>query len=344
MTKKHIVRRILAVALAAALALNVSALAALAAGRSTHYSVYTVIGDSIPAGYGLEGGALNIPHGEVVKGSYPELVAEGVGAKTVYNTSRVVYTVDEYLRFLDEDYEHELNHPENYYQKLLTQGDALAAELTEPGDFARQKQNVAKQVAAADLITVNLGNNDLATNALLSALFKTIYYTYGIAGEAAVSMLENDFHRADSLESLAAMVSRGENDILFTNMFQECSRYIARYKTDASRLIRDIRKWNPNAKILVLGMYDTFRNETPQDSAVRKVCSDVSVQVCNAQGNFWKNECPERNTYTYVDISDTEIHQSAPITSPLFWMQRIVNVHPDANGHRYIAQQILRAL
>ena len=354
--KKSIWRRIVAAVMTLAMVLSVVSVSAFAAQNDTvkkckkTYDVYTCIGDSIAAGYGMTGEPdslqtqFTLTHGEEVPNTYPLLLKEAVHAKKLNQTARDAYTIENYLRFLDDDYEHELNHPSNYYERFLNDCNYFQPEVSKPGDFAYQKAHVRNEVKEADLITINLGNNDIATNALFSAIYKVIYYTFGCSAQAAFSMAENDFQKADSLDDLVKMVGRGDEDLTYKTIMDEVDVNLAMYKRNYDRLIRAIKKINPDVDIYTIGMYDTFRQADPQGSWIQKTCSDASVKVCNEVGDYLKNGSSVLGQYTFVDDTYTECHPSAPMTTPNFWVHYLVHCHPDANGHRYIANQVIDAI
>lgn len=354
---KKTLRGLIAAVMACIMVLSVMSIAAFAAQQNTvkkcnrKYKTYTAIGDSIAAGYGLAGdpdslkNQFTLNHGELVEGSYPVLLGKAVGAKEVNNVSRDAYTIENFLRFIDPTYEHELNQPKNYYERFLTDCNYFQPELFKPGDYANQRATVLDAVKRSDLITINLGNNDIATNALFSVIYKAIYYTFGCSAQVAFSIAENDFQRAESLEDLVRMVGRGENKLInYKTIMEEVDVNLAMYKRNYDRLVKAIKNVNPNVDIYTIGMYDTFRQADPQGSWIQKTCSDASVKVCNEVKDFLLNESTARGLYTYVDDTYTECWPSKSMETPDFWLHYLVHCHPDYNGHIYICNQIIDAI
>lgn len=351
-------RSLIAAVMACIMVLSVLSISAFAAEQQNtvkkslkHYDVYTVLGDSIAAGYGLTGDPdslqtqFTLTHGELIDGSYPVLLGKAVGAKEVNNLSRDAYTIENFLRFIDPTYEHELNQPKNYYERFLTDCNYFQPEVFKPGDYANQKATVLDAVKRADLITINLGNNDIATNALFSVIYKAIYYTFGCSAQAAFSMAENDFQRAESLDDLVRMVGRGEDTIFnYKTIMQEVDVNLAMYKRNYDRLVKAIKAVNPKVDIYTVGMYDTFRQADPQGSWIQKTCSDASVKVCNEVKDYLLNGSTARGMYTFVDDTYTECWPSKSMETPDFWLHYLVHCHPDYNGHMYIANQIIDAI
>ncbi len=353
--KNRALKRIIAALLALTMVCSVLSVAAFAAQNELKkanktYDVYTVVGDSIAAGYGLSENPdslktqFTLTHGELVEGSYPVLLGKAVNAKKINQHSRDAYTLAAFMRFLDEDYEHELNMPENYWQRFLTDCNYFQPEIFKPGDFADQKATFKNSIKEADLITINLGNNDIALNGLLSGIYKFLYYSFGMSAQAAFSALEGDFNKAESLDQLFLMVSRGNTDGLFKSINEEMDIALKQYEVNYDRFIKAIRKVNPNAEIYTVGMYDTFREAEPQGSVIQKYCSDTSVKVCNQVADFLQNESSVRSEYTYVDDTYTHVHPSASMYSPSFLLHYLVHCHPDYEGHTYIANQIIDAI
>jgi len=343
---KKVGKRLLAAVMALAMTMGFTLVSAGAKPKT--FQTYTVIGDSIAAGYALSGDdfasqLLNVPAGEVVQGSYADLVGRALGVQKTYNTSRVVYTTENYLRYLDPDYEHEINHPSNYYERFVTDCDLFQTEIFHPGDYARQKAAVREQVQQANLITVNLGSNDVMTNAIFAAAYKMLYYSFGIAGQAALSVLERDFQTASSAEDLFRMLSCGNEDLFFKTMLQEADLNMKKFQRNYPRLIRDIHTLNPDARILALGMYSMFRLAEPEGQ-LKDYLYGVTGQYARNFNLYLQQECPARSLYMYVDVYNTETHPAASLTTPSYWACLVVNCHPDRNGHKYIASQILNAL
>ena len=52
-----------------------------------------------------------------------------------------------------------------------------------------------------------------------------------------------------------------------------------------------------------------------------------------------QNQCPLRDQYTYVDMTDVKTHMNDP-ESPMYG----ADFHPTYNGHRQIANRVLKAL
>lgn len=359
MNMRKALYRFMAIILACMMIISAVSVSAFAAQQNTvrkslkHYKIYTALGDSIACGYGLNGGEhpdglnnqLTITHGQLVDGSYPVLVGKAVGADIVYNPSRVAYTVSSFLRLLDPSYEHELNQPKNYWERFQSQANYFQAEVWGPGDYAYQKSAVKSQVESADLITINLGSNEISTNSLWSSVYKALYYGGGMTAQAAFAMADHDFQTAESLDDLIRMVNRGESDRLnITTILSEIEINTKIYERNFDRLVKVIHQLNPDAEIYALGIYNPFAQAEPQGSALQTALSNQSNEIGNSVADYMKNKSSARTLYTYVDVHEAECWPSKPMYDPGYLIHFLVHCHPDFNGHRYMANQIIDAI
>ena len=166
-----------------------------------------VIGDSIPAGYGLFGqwdflGRLNMSHGERVEGAYPWLVGDALQAKHVYNMARCAYRTTEVLRLIDPAFDEELAQPENTMERFISDCIFYPSGITNVNDIPTAAAEAEQEIRNADAVVINLGSNDGFTAALMAPMLKTMYYTYGMSVERALTALEGKFKNIQSMEDL----------------------------------------------------------------------------------------------------------------------------------------------
>ena len=110
------------------------------------------------------------------------------------------------------------------------------------------------------------------------------------------------------------------------------------------RMIRAIRQLNPTAEIYYVGMYNTFEYAEPEDDAIRDFLYQAGVDLCNKLEHYAKEECAFRNDIHYVDVLGTQVWKSDTIYSPSYWLRFLVHCHPDYEGHRFMAEQIMKAM
>lgn len=353
---KRSIKRALALCLTAAIIISAMCVGALAAGTGVkQYRTYAVIGDSIPSGYGLETSNapdyknLKVSHGELVVGSYPQLVAADVGAANTYVLARCGFRTTEVLRMIDKNYRYD-----SASDSMLS---TLSQMYIDDHKFANDVKSVnasdtvtklqaqyAAGVKAADLITVNLGSNDTMTYALnrmeaflatktscpLLKVAETQLKSFGTLGQALDTMLTvagQINQTTQALAVLSASLVQGYNN----------------FKINFPILIRDIQRINPNAKLLVVGMYNPFRNVKLSDASLVKIGA-MADNVVNLMNTYMAVTCPLASKYDYVDVTGTEAYQFQTILSGKFTDNFIRNVHPTAAGYVYMEKQIIASL
>ena len=194
-------------------------------------------------------------------------------------------------------------------------------------------------IATADAIVINLGNNDTFTMALLDFFLRSEYYVYGMAAQPALSALKGKLNAATSLNDLIQMFGGTYADI-----FTKEEEYLQLFKKNMDRMIGVIRKMNPTAEIYYMGMYNTFEYAQPEDDAIRDFLYQAGVDLCNKLEVYAKQECAYRNDIHYVDVLGTQVWKSDTIYSPSYWLRFLVHCHPDYDGHRFMAEQLMNAM
>lgn len=351
---KKMIKRVLAVVMALTMMVSLFAVSASAMTlqkSKKKYNSIVYMGDSIAAGYGLNGEAsvLNLAnqftlhHGEIVNGSYPQLVSKAVGATKVTNMSRESFTAMNYLRFLDPAYDEELTYPENYYDRFMTECTTIIPKLTSENlsDIQYLKDNAVSLVENADAIVFNLGNNDTFTMALLDPVFHTLYYMYGMAGQIPLTALRGQLKLIDSFDDVINMF--GSYQLLLTAV----EAHTAKFEANCERLMKRIHEINPDCDIYYVGMYNTFRDVGPDDGlfgALRDFFYEQGIDLTAELEDFATRRASFRNYVTYVDVANTETHYIGDCNSPFYYMEFLVGCHPSPAGHLYMANQIIDAM
>lgn len=160
-------------------------------------------------------------------------------------------------------------------------------------------------VQSASLILINIGANDAFTYPKNSSI---------IDGELNTELL---------LERLA----------------EGFMRYTILYP----RMIERVIELNPNAEIVLVGQYNPYKNISIRegDGTIGKIL-DGYIRDMNAKAKA----CAALYNCTYVDVTEVgNSFKSISITEDDF-LNKFNNMdnHPDAEGHQYIAKQILAAL
>ncbi len=351
-------KRILALVLAAVLCLGLFGFTAFAATKETvkHYNTYTVLGDSIPGGFGLstypystpdgpaivDGVVVGLNDGTLVAGSFPEIVSKAIGAKTTNSLSRSGMRSTELRMMLDENY-----NGDDYTELLVATNLGMDMDT-----FLASRQQYVDSVKKADLITINIGSNDLMLKVMHNALtniyssdsensitarLKALLANHGGSIGAAFAEMLSTLETIGKLPQVmtAALSTLAESEIMFRQNWEV--------------ILSTIHKLNPNATVLALGLYNPFREIQLSDSAsflqVGRLIDPVIADI-----NFYISTLsPQHFNYKYVDISDTEVF-GFPALSELsasddgLYVMMLVGTHPNEAGHAYIADQIFKAL
>lgn len=346
-------------ALCLALLMSVSLLAVTASAEGTKsyratvtckrtFRHVTVIGDSIPSGYGLNGLIPFYPYTLenymtmcgpfVVPGSYPDLVSKAVGAEWTYKLAREAYTTINILRILDPAYEESMNEPKHYYDRFVSDLMGLSASSEYPLDQAFTRLTATEAVKHSDAIIINLANNDTFSMALGEPFFKPMYYAGGMTAMAALSALEGKLQTIDSLEEWVEAVGG-------MHTFERALwRNEAKYEENFDRLMKRIRTLNPDAEIYVVGMYNLFGQNKPVWGLLRNWTARLNVRLIQELKTFYTKESAYRNDLHYVSVVDTDVWDTQPMYSPFYYMNFLVQIHPTPEGHLYMANQIIKAM
>jgi lysophospholipase L1-like esterase len=365
---KKTMKRVISLCLVVVMLTGVMCVSAFAATNTNvkKYNNYVVFGDSICTGFGLDMYGTSDTHakeedmvamnaqasnGVFCPGSYPAIVANAVGATSVYDAGRPALRSVEVRRMLDSTYK-----GDQYTDYVVN-----AAYISDD-DWAGLVNNTTSAVKTADLITINIGSDDVLLTGIIavsvylgtvqavqksSALHaqlveaKAKMADFSTMGEALVKMLDIAEKVGSTSGALAALSSGAIQGT-------------AQFKVNWNIIIKTIHKLNPTAKIVVVGMYNPFRDlKLTEKSAVS--IGKLANQVVNMM-NLYMSGSVYSKYYTFVSVLDTQIYPFDPIMVPdenstngtgyksNFLGQILKNVHPTADGHVYMANQIINAL
>ena len=293
------------------------------------YGGYTVLGDSIAAGYGLyapvtvSGKPQNRDRSRV-SGSYGDLVASalGIGEDGYHPCGHSTWRTTEFLAAING----ERSWP-GVMDELLE-----GAEL----DFASESRRIREALSASALVTVNFGVNDLYIYAMLETL--SDFGGSLPAGEA----LTTDSVVTAFLGLCAAAEKNAKLEKL-TRLFRQYLETGTRsFMRNVPLVIRAIRDCAGSADIVMVGTYSLLAHETEIPSALRDLM-DLHAAGINS---FLKNTCRSRSEYYYCDVSCAG--QYSLLSTD--WMEggyvwsRTKTVCPTRSGHQYIAEAILEIL
>ena len=320
------------------------------AANVRHYDTYTVLGDSIAAGYGLATYPVPEPailDGTRVEGSYPDLVGKAVGCENYNNCAHCGN------RAVDINF---LVNPESNGDELTIYylSSALGLDVsTEEGlvnaaaVIAQERAKTQQAVKDADLITINCGSNDSLTQAFT---LYAIAHANDDPAEAA--------SKAEWMEFLGKLPMIGSTLQGLTSMTEtlkfvaELKTYMdmgqAQFKENWDQLVAAIRKVNPDCTIVAVAMYNPFQTVTLTKNTTLPVgqLAWLSIQTLN---NYMASESSMKDEYIMAYAPNPEVHEFPPLLDDSGSITPFIEslrhgTHPNENGHAYMAEQIIKVL
>ena len=316
-------------ALILALVLIAAMLVPSAGAASERYQNYVIIGDSIAAGYG----PYNYKYKgfKLIENTYASLVGERVAEKTT-QLARNGFRTEEVRAMLEDDYV----------------GDSLLFQVSEPReDFPSLMEWYRKSIQNADLITIELGSNDVLNYAYKSALeVMDNSEAFAALREFADQEYGEDFEEMIGQEVAAweAVGSASGDALKAINAFVSgLGNGLVAFKENWDIIIEDILALNPDARIIVLGNYNLVK--TAKITDINLIPVGRMFDLVNMDMNRYLTTVSKyHERYEYIDITDTATYNLPAITDPNFGTLMVSFMHPTLNGHRDIANKILSVL
>lgn len=298
---------------------------------------YVSLGDSVVNGYGMDGYSSDVRgYKQKVKTAYPYLVAEELNA----DLTQLAFS-----GFRAEELHHVLN--EEYY------GDDFlyACFYDDPlfqrcgGGIDKIRREYKDAIEDADYITLQIGSNNFGT-------YLQMQLTRYMEGKEPFKFDRDDYANGtmtreirEELKAANDYVAESNDMIGMLDFMIDCLNYTYEgFKMNFDEIVEIIYELNPDVNLIVVGMYNLF-----DEVHVAYDMVDLGVIVGGFMG--WVNDhmrdgSPLSDKYTYVDIMDCEIYGlPANITDEnffeVFTKDSGLAVHPNENGHRYIADRVL---
>ncbi|HPZ00464.1 MAG TPA: SGNH/GDSL hydrolase family protein [Clostridiales bacterium] len=342
--------------------------AGAAEAETMHYKNYTIVGDSIASGYGtdnyFDGNTERIEDERVVAGTYADLVSKGVQAENTVSVAHSGWRTTEILRVLKDDYTLEdetrvLQDSNEFYMRALNMLDWDLFFYKENDQWVKDKNgmyevkpslkaHIRKSIAAADLLTVQFGSNDIYSTALSTTfnkyanlLEKTGVFDFDFKNIQGQEDLEKAF--AVLLE--VAKVS-GQFSMVLADYFTELENGFTVYKNNMPLVLEELRKLNPDADILFVGV----ANPTSITGDLPLKIWDYS-EIYAARINNWTDRFCQQNGVLFARCDTLDYYGIAALDwEKLFALDGDVKysavkmMHPTELGHQQMAEEILGVL
>ena len=328
----HRASRAVSLLLAVLMLLTVLTAPAAAANRSNvkHYDTYMCIGDSIAAGYTVSGEQGNFYRTRVTN-AYHDIIATATGAELNQFGWSAFRSVE--LRYMLEGV---LNQPDTVWTENFN-------SLVNTDLLDRNREDYINAIKESDLITVNLGSNDVMSYAMtktmkllenssdceLAAMVKECMRSSGDLGTKFVKLL-------DTAEKA------GKLPLVLASLNPTFMKAIAYFKANFTACIKGIYELNPDVDLVVVGVYNPMTNLTLTENGNLKLAPIVQPTV-DLLNQFLKSGCIYSDHYRFAPVPKVETWKFSVLGKD-FRSQILWAVHPTVNGHSYMADQILSVL
>ena len=297
------------------------------------YHTYSVIGDSIAAGYMLPGykfGGKKKAAWHLQEQSYPWHIARAVGAKRTYQMAHGGYRTSDVRLILDDSYRGDFING----RRLPSIGKTREVDWEAMNKLRKEfRSNIAK----SDLITVNVGSND-ATQAfaVLMELVEDDVSIMQAQAQMGLDPLENLGY------TLANVIRLTANSVTAARLVKLEADAFAGFSQNFDTIIREIRNLNSYAKIVVMGIYNPVEVASIDTMLTNIQYGQIVSPVFDLFNNYMQYQSPMTKEYTYVDMVDIETYVGIGQldANP----DLLMDAHPTARGHRQMAEEVLAVL
>lgn len=311
--------------------LCVPAFAADAGKKYEPYKVYTCLGDSVAAGYGTTGYCVP-PLCAQQPNAYHTLIANALGAQ-LRQFGWGGFRSHEIRHMIDPDYQ----------ITDWTYADNCAGFVHEE-DLAALQDAYIKGVEDADILTINIGSNDLFGDAL-GEVFRVLYAEPD-SNETLDKIKENLKNSGNLGAAFVQLMefaqSIGKLNEVLNVAVKAFYRSYETFKVNFDAIVKSVYERNPDVTLVIIGMFNPLKTLSINEGDLVKVgkAADPLMLLMN---NYMKNGCKYSDKYIYVDVKDVELHDIA-FKQDDFWSAYLAAVHPTDEGHIYMTNQILNAL
>lgn len=328
-------KQLLAFLLAAVMVLSCS-IAAFAYNKKYDYNdrgdnkvVYTVLGDSIAAGYSLDGfveASKWDAAWPTVRGSYPAYVAKDLKADVIHQDAHIGLRSHDLRYLLCDDYAGDIAvgwrvpTTDNY-------------RTVDPAGLAKVRAEYKAHIEEADVITLGIGINDLTIpSGILDNVQLENLGLYGsILYGATNNILANWGNMLNDANQLAG------NYLYMAQVSTLLLGFYRQYIENFNAIVTKIKELNPKAKLVVVGYYNAA-----QDAFIKGALPvDIGALVTPLIDLFNSHAAGAAagNGYTYVKMEHIDT-LFCDRNSPGY----LNDNHPTPYGHEQMAKIIMAAI
>ena len=323
---KKTFRNVLCIMLAVLLLAGSCVSLADAAKDYSGYRVYVCLGDSIPAGIGETNSTEKFLHR--TPGAYPDIVANTIGAELIPLACAGSRTI-ELRACLEDDY-------------------VMPNEVTMTMDRAKVDEirgAYVPAVAKADLITLNIGANDIATYALLLAAEAAKGLGINVLSvNSAVDMYEEEGDFTGAVASILDLAEKAGALVDVVNaIVGGLMEGYYHFSENWDAIIGDIFEINPDVTLMVVSLYNPFNHMKISDDSLLEIgkALDGVISLINAKMQYGSRYACK---YIFVDVMGIEslfAKNGVSILDEGILEGAVLNVHPSMKGHAQIAEKVI---
>lgn len=288
--------------------------------------IYTCLGDSNAAGYNSTGWvanrveAPNAYHSKVAKMLDMDLRPFGTGG----------FRTDEVLYMLDPDFQMDWSYAD------ICNGQVHKADLD------AYKEDYIQAVIDADVISIQVGANDLMGEDLGFAMMNAFYMPFpkfeavkakladkGVLGKAALNMVTK-------VETMYKVY------VFLDEIVPRVKKTYADFEKNWDAIVENIYRLNPDVTLVAVSTVNPWNNTTLTVGSKVKI-GRLLDPVFNRMNNWVTKGSKYAGKYLFVDIRDIKSYDLA-ILQEDFMTAYLAAVHPTDDGHTEIANRIVAAV
>lgn len=207
-------------------------------------------------------------------------------------------------------------------------------------DAINEYVNYPEQIKKADIISVNVGSNDVLSFALNMVLQEMT----SDSSDPTLSAIKDFLNNGGSIgQAFSQLISYAEamgtiNDVVNVLVDSLCKAY-AQFEVNYKAIMDKIYELNPDITVIGVGVFNPFtyfRLSSDLDIDI----SAIAQPTINKINRLIKSYDGGELEFYYADVVGTETY-SMSYDDRYFWEYFTLKVHPTLAGHRFMAQQIL---
>lgn len=324
------------------------------------YENYMCVGDSIAAGCGLarDGKPTNFDQTvddytkvysndyiylgydfNAAPAAYHSLVANELGANLL-QCARSALRAVEFRYFLDgtyNDYDESCIWGNIYYD---SDGNGFALPDL---DAVNAYVNYPEKIKQADLLSINVGSNDVFSFTLNVVLRELTKDTSDPTLSAIKDFLDKTGNVGAAFGKLIdAYQSMGKTADLVRALTETMNKAYNQFTVNYEAIMKEVYKLNPDITVVGVGVYNPFTyfrlsedNQLDLSGIAAPVVTAINAHIASYKLKY--------DNFYYADVVGTETYPMN-YDDRYFWEYFTLKVHPTIEGHQFMAQQILNAL